>query len=89
MNTSGLDLLKRNDPSRRVHNPGLKVTPCYTLVLCLRVESTGRQSAVLSVMEMIGEGTLGALCDSIHRESNKVLMTQLSLTNQYTEVILT
>ena len=66
MNTSGLDLLKKNDPSRHVHNPGIKLKPPrYTLVLCLRVESIGRQSAVLSVMEMIGEGTLVALCDSI------------------------
>ena len=54
-------------------------TPRYTLVLCLRVEYIGRQSAVLSVMEMIGEGTLVTTCGSIHWENNKVLMTQLSL----------
>ena len=65
MNTSGLDLLKRYDPSRHVHNPGIKLPPRYTLVLCLRVESIGGQRAVLSVMEMIGEGTLVAICDSI------------------------
>jgi len=53
------------------------------------VEYIGRQSAVLSVMEMIGEGTLVAICDSIHCENNKVLMTQFSLPNQYPEVILT
>jgi len=40
-------------------------SPEFTLVLCLRKESIGRQSAVLLVMEMIGEGTLVAICGSI------------------------
>jgi len=54
-----------NDPSRHVNNPGIRVFPRDTLVLCLCVESVRGQSAVLSVMEMIGEGTLVAIRDSI------------------------
>ena len=63
--------------------------PRCTLVLCLRVESIRGQSAVLSVMEVSGEGTFVAKCDSLHWESNNVIMTQLSLPKQYPEVILT
>ena len=72
--TSEFDLLK-NDPSRHVHNPGICLSPDYTLVLCLREESIGGQSAVLLIMEMIGEGTLVAICDFLHWENNKVAMT--------------
>jgi len=68
-NTSGLDLLKRNDPSRYVRNPGNCLSLRQMLVTCLRKESTRRQSAVLLIMEMVGEGTLITLCDSEHWEN--------------------
>ena len=81
--------LKKNDPSRYVHNPGIGLFLRPTLVICLRKESIGGQSAVLLIMEMVGEGTLVTICDSIHWESRKVTVTQLSLPNRYSEVILT